>query len=73
MSIFNFGNPLKINAPVGNNRTNHDEDVRTLRVGLETLGYFGESERERDVYGRPLGMITAGLITKPAIFNNAKT
>ena len=68
MSIFDFYNDLKLKAPVGNNLQNNDDDVRTVRVGLEALGHFGQSERERDVYGKPLGMITAQMDEKIRAF-----
>lgn len=53
---------------VGNNKQNDEEDVRTVRTALETLGYFGDDEQERDYEGKPLGIITARLENKTKKF-----
>ncbi len=64
MNIFSdlIGN-LSIKKPVGDNLDNNEDDVRTVRVGLQTLGHIKPEDGELDYTGKPLGIITTGLET----------
>jgi GH24 family phage-related lysozyme (muramidase) len=48
-----------IHVPVGNHQKNEDNDVRTIRTALESLGAL--LEQEKDYTGQPLGIITQAM------------
>ena len=50
--------PLSIKKPVGDNLDNEQEDIKTIRVGLQSLGHISEKDDELDYKGHPLGYIT---------------